>query len=71
MIGIPIFDPDNPLHTQMATLSQQAHQLTALGKEGEEQLRRVEEEIDRKAAELWGLTEDELKQIQTSLKEIS
>ena len=70
-IGIPKFDSGNPLHQSLSSLSQQAHQLAAQGKEGEEQLRQVQHEIDHKAAKLWGLTDEELKDIQVSLKEIS
>ena len=52
-------------------LSQQAHQLAALGESSEKELHNVEQEIDRKAAELWGLTGEELKDIQAALREIS
>ena len=34
------------------------------------QLAEVEAEIDERAAELWGLTEKELKEIQRSLEEL-
>jgi hypothetical protein len=33
------------------------------------ELPKIEEEIDRKAAEIWGLTEQELKEIRVSLAE--
>lgn len=69
-ICIPKFDPDNQLHLQLAELSQRAHELAAHGEEKAEELREVEEEIDQLAAELWGLTDEELKEIKASLKEL-
>jgi len=70
-ICVTKYNRQNPLHQSLASLSQQAHQLAALGESSEKDLHEVEEEIDRKAAELWGLTDEELKDIQASLKEIS
>jgi len=68
---IPRFDPQNPLHQSLASLSRRAHELVAQGKASQEELRRVQEEIDHKAAELWGLSEEELEEIKRSLAEIS
>jgi len=70
-LGFPAYDPSNDLHNSLSSLSLQAHQLAAQGNEGKEQLRQAEEQIDHKAAELWGLTQEELKEIQASLKETS
>jgi hypothetical protein len=70
-VAVPGFAPSNTLHQSLSSLSQRAHQLAAQGKATQAELRRVEEEIDRKAAELWGLSEEELKGIQVSLKEIN
>ena len=70
-VSIPKYDPEDPLHHALSLLSQRAHQLAAFGESSEKELHQVEEEIDRQAAELWGLTDKELKEIQTSLKEIS
>lgn len=70
-IRINKYDSQNPLHRSLLSLSQRAHELAAQGKAGEEELRQVEQEIDHKAAELWGLTEEELEEIQASLKELS
>ena len=39
-------------------LTQRAHKLAASGKKTESRLRKVEEEIDRVAAQLWGITEE-------------
>lgn len=54
--------------TDRAALPQRAHELAAAG--DEERLREVEEEIDEKAAELWGITEGELREIRRSLAEL-
>ncbi|MDP2935652.1 MAG: N-6 DNA methylase, partial [Dehalococcoidia bacterium] len=69
-VAIPRFDRSNPLHRSLSTLSQRAHQLAALGKQGEAELRRVDEEIDRVAARLWGITEEELEEIGRALAEL-
>lgn len=58
-IRVPHYDPANPSHRQLAALSKQAHAATA-----------IEAEIDRLAAQLWGLTEGELREIQESLAEL-
>jgi len=52
----------------LAALSQQAHEATAAG--DAVRVREIEVEIDRLAAELWGLTEEELREIQESLEEL-
>jgi len=70
-IQIPLFDPQNSLHQSLSSLSQQAHQLTSQGETREDKLRQIETEIDRKAAVLWGLSEEELEEIKRSLAEIS
>jgi hypothetical protein len=64
-IRIPVFDGSNPLHHALAQLSQSAHDAM---RDGEEQsLARIEAEIDRRAALLWGLTRKELQEIQEAL----
>jgi len=70
IVHIPRFS-NTDMQNRLASLSQRVRQLAAQGKEGEEELCRVEEEIDHKVAELWGLTDEELKDVQVSLKEIS
>lgn len=64
------YDSSSPLHCMLSSLSQQAHQLAALGKDRQTELRLVEEEIDHRAAEIWGLSEEELKDTQSPLREI-
>jgi len=68
-IAIPKYDPQNPLHQELSALSLGAHELAAKGEK--EALKQVEEEIDRKAAELWGITDKELAEIKRSLAELS
>jgi len=67
-IRIPRFDPQDVVHRRLAELSQVAHQ--AAGREDAAELARIEAEIDRQAARLWGLTEAELAEIQKSLQEL-
>ncbi|MBU2008895.1 MAG: N-6 DNA methylase [Chloroflexi bacterium] len=69
--AIPKFDPSNALHQSLAAHSQRAHQLAGQGKTAQAELRQVETEIDRLAAQLWGLSKAELTEIQRSLAEIS
>jgi len=54
VIAIPRFETGNPLHQALASFSQRAHKLAAQGESSEKELHDVEEEIDCKAAELWG-----------------
>ena len=68
-IAVPQFDAGNPIHTRLAALSQQAHQLAAA--EDEAGLAAVEAQVDEAAAELWGITDGELREIRRSLEELS
>ena len=67
-MSLPRFAFDDPTHTRLAELSQEAHRLAAEGETAH--LREVEEEIDRWAAKLWGLSERELREIQCSLQQL-
>ncbi len=49
-VAIPQFDAENPIHTRLTALSQQAHQLVAAG--DEVSLAAVEAQVDEAAAEL-------------------
>ncbi len=73
-LKIPLFIPEDPLHNRIADLSQTAHELAPRAYNGDEaaqaELRRVEEEIDRAAAQLWGLSDEELADIKRSLEEL-
>jgi len=68
-IRIPRFDPKNPVHCRLAELSMQAYEAAKIG--DEIRLREIEAEIDLWAAKLWDLTDDELRDIQQSLAELS
>ena len=68
-IRIPCFDPKNPVHLRLAELSEQAHEAAKVG--DEMRLREIEAEIDRWAAKLWDLSDDELREIQQSLRELA
>jgi hypothetical protein len=67
-INIPKFSASNRMHLRLADLSQAAHRAAAKGDSAE--VARVEEEIDRTAARLWGLSDDELAEIKRSLEEM-
>jgi len=67
-VRVPRYDAADPLHRQLAILSQQAHEAAAAGDEA--RLRQIEAEVDEQAARLWGLTEAELREIQQSLAEL-
>jgi hypothetical protein len=68
-IRIPRFDRKNPVHLRLSELSKQAHEAAKVG--DETRLREIEAEIDRQAAKLWGLSDDELREIQQSLRELA
>jgi hypothetical protein len=68
-IRIPRFDRKNPVHLRLAELSKQAHEAAKVG--DEMRLREIEAEIDRQAAKLWNLSDDELREIQQSLRELA
>ncbi|TDA67696.1 MAG: SAM-dependent DNA methyltransferase [Clostridia bacterium] len=68
-LRVPAFDSEDPLHLALASFSQQAHALAASG--DVDGLAAVEEEIDKLAARLWGLTDAELKEIKDSLADLA
>ena len=67
-LRVPRYNAANPTHRRLAALSQQAHAATAAGDTA--RVREIEAEIDQRAAELWGLTGEELAEIQRSLAEL-
>jgi len=71
-INIPKFDPKNPLHQKLSQLSQKAHEIAKKIYEEnredlKEELKRIEEDIDKTVAKLYGITDDELKEIKKCL----
>jgi len=65
MVNIKMYDPSNILHRKLAELSKKAHQLAQQNQENE--LKKVEEEIDNVVAQLYGISEDELKEVKRCL----
>ena len=72
-IRVPKFDPKSRVHQRLSELSIQAHNIVynqEPGTKNQEQSE-VEAEVDQQAAQLWGLTDAELAEIQRSLKELT
>ncbi|MBI2918051.1 MAG: N-6 DNA methylase [Chloroflexi bacterium] len=67
-VRVPKFKAGDKIHRELVALSQQAHQAAAEG--DQETVAAIERRIDQLAADLWGLTNDELKEIQESLAEL-
>lgn len=65
-VHIPEFSEENRVHLKLAELSEGAHKAASAG--DRDTVKRIESEIDRWAAKLWGLSEDELAEIQKSLE---
>jgi hypothetical protein len=65
-IKIPKYNPENAVHKELARLSRQCHEKVAAGISVTD----LEEQIDELAAELWGLSKEELKEIKDSLEEM-
>ena len=68
-IRIEQFNPKDGLNIELAELSKQCHILKAEGKD--EDIILLETEIDKKTAQIWGITDDELKAIQETMEEMS
>ena len=67
-IRVPKFSPENKVHRELVALSEEAHAAAAAGDKAT--VADVEKRIDELAAEMWGLTKAELKEIQESLAEL-
>lgn len=65
---IPPFEPKKKLHNELAELSQEAHK--AVKRHGPNDLTHLEKELDSQSAKLWGLTNEELVEIQKNLEEL-
>ncbi len=65
-LNIPKYNPRNYMHAKLAELSKKAHQLALTGNISE--LNKVEIEIDKTVAKLYGITDEELAEIINSLK---
>jgi methylase of polypeptide subunit release factors len=69
---IPKFDSKNKLHSQLSYLSKKAHDLAKRYYEendlvAKEELKRIEEEINKTVAQLYGITDEELEEIRKCL----
>jgi len=64
-LNLKKYDTTNKHHTKLATLSKKAHNLAQQNQT--DKLEKVEQEIDKTVAQLYGITEDELKEIKKCL----
>jgi len=67
-VCIPKFDLQNELHLHLAVLSEKAHEFAKI--DDKENVKKVEKQIDEISAQIWGLTDQESKEIRSSLKEL-
>ncbi|MGB8213064.1 MAG: N-6 DNA methylase [Anaerolineales bacterium] len=67
-VRVPRFDPNNKVHQKLASLSQQAHAAASTDKA--DAVKEIEAKIDEVASQVWGLTKEELVEIQESLEEL-
>ncbi len=67
-ISIPKYNPEDKLHKQLVALSKHCHEAAAEGQTN--QIEKLESEIDKAAAELWNITDDELKALQNALEKM-
>jgi hypothetical protein len=67
-LSIPIFDPKNALHKELATLSAECHR--GIQSCEPDAVAEIESRIDEKAGGLWGLSGSELKMVQAALRDM-
>ena len=61
-ISVPKYDPSNECHSRLAALSEAAHRTV---REGLQNLPEIEAEIDSRSAAIWGLSPQELRDLQS------
>lgn len=66
-VAVPQFSKDKKTHLRLAELSEAAHRAAAKSQSAE--VKKIEEEIDRAAARLWSLSDEDLAEIKRSLEE--
>lgn len=71
-VSIPKFDPQNAIHNKISNLSRQSHELARkIHEENRVDLRsdlaKIEDEIDTKIADLYGVTDKELRKVKDML----
>lgn len=70
-VRLPRFNAHDKPHIQLSKLSQQAHELAAKGDEKSlKKIAELEVEIDSLASAVWDISDTELRDIQTSLKDL-
>ncbi len=70
-VRLPRFAPDDQQHVALSKLSQKAHQLAAQADARSlKQLAELEAEIDARSATVWTISDSELLDIQTSLRDV-
>lgn len=67
-IQVPRYDPGNPVHVRLTMLSQEAHK--AATQADSNTLEETENKVNKSVAELWDLSDKELKEIQRTLEEL-
>lgn len=72
-VFIPKFSPENKIHLKLSELSKKAHELAKKYYEqndllAQDELKKVEEEIDKTVTKLYGITDKELNEIKKTLK---
>jgi hypothetical protein len=72
-VYVPRFDPKNETHARLSELSQRAHEIAKRFYEqhdsvAQDELRRIEEEIDKICATLYGISDEELDEIRKTLR---
>jgi len=68
-VAIPKFNARDGAHKALSQVSRKVHKMVASGDDTID-LTEVEDEIDRLAARLWGMSDAELKEVQASLKDL-
>jgi type II restriction/modification system DNA methylase subunit YeeA len=82
IIKVPKYDPNNNLHRKIADFSRRAHELAKCiyaekkpdycrGINAEEEIRRVERELDLAVAQLFGLSEEDLREFERLMAVLS
>lgn len=67
-VAIPVFNPSDSVHQGLASLSQRCH--NAVAEKELDSVTAINKAIDEAAAQLWGITNKELRSIHDALKEI-
>jgi hypothetical protein len=67
-IAVPRYEPANKTHTRLAALSKKCH--AAVGKSDMAALEELERQIDRAAADVWGINRSQLKVIEKALPQV-